>query len=739
MLLFSSRANGGIPPLWPEVPCRHLTFFPTWFLCRVLSNIRNRMVNAGARIVLIDYACVADERRHKRSLVSDAVAIWMNCRLIMSFRTLDEWALVKKWRRNQVQKTRKGILLRDVGKAFRGWLLVLNRGKAIKMMGFRIANRFARELLGDWRDYIVELSLSVQEELAKRSPGVMRWRQQPAKLAIQAWDESVKKTKRERLVVANLRWRMIWRCAIEAFDDWKVYVALCVEDRRVEMQQVMRLALEGGDLSSLGATLKGHFSRPYVREGYRSEDMREMAAEVIARQRVDAKKKSKGRGRGGGAAATAAASTGGGGLAGGGGGGGGGGGSGSRDAVVEYASLERRTHLRAKFAESMRRQVTVDSEGTLHRAEAQPTVLPPPHPSFTSPRRDDLFSMTGKIHKHIEGDAFVQRIKGAASPPTEKRAHAGMVRYHDYVIPPVEIRRMGLIREHADSMLSSSLPVPLGVYNVNSVEASMGSLYKLRGGDSMPGLPARIGAHSRGKGGAKRPHEQSVVEERKGSKLSAKDLSLKRTEVLDGATAKSVHDSISHFASVMAAPQRGNPALTSTGSSMGGGGGGGGVGGVGSPRDSRRVGSKTGGSAVGTSGTRGSSVAGVLLSSSLGGGMSRSMSIGRRSGSSMEVWDEARSIDHASASALSSYDHLPRSKSSLGHHSRHRGEVLREGGTALKRARARTSSKNAASTSQVEVARQWGRGDAVDVGEFAERAEHVLESIGVIRTLPELY
>ena len=64
---------------------------------------------------------------------------------------------------------------------------------------------------------------------------------------------------------------------------------------------------------------------------------------------------------------------------------------------------------------------------------------------------------------------------------------------------------------------------------------------------------------------------------------------------------------------------------------------------------------------------------------------------------------------------------------------------MREGGTALKRARARTSSKNAASTSQVEVARQWGRGDAVDVGEFAERAEHVLESIGVIRTLPELY
>jgi hypothetical protein len=150
------------------------------------------------------------------------------------------------------------------------------------------------------------------------------------------------------------------------------------------------------------------------------------------------------------------------------------------------------------------------------------------------------------------------------------------------------------------------------------------------------------------------------------------------------------------------------------------------------------VGGKTGGSTVGTSGTRGSSVAGgLLLSSSLGGGMSRSISVGGRSGSSMEVWDEASRI-HA-ASAPSSHDRLQRSKSSLGQHSRHRGEALREGRIALKRAQARTSSKHASVTSQVEVAREWGRGDSVGLGEFGERAEHLLESIGVVRTLPALY
>jgi hypothetical protein len=105
-------------------------------------------------------SCV-DERRYRRSLVGDAILMWLNFRQIWAFRTLDEFCQTQKYHRQVLLRFKTRYKMRPAYRGLVIWSVQVERQIRLRMLVHRIKNNCLVTAIGQWHDTMHEVRNSL--------------------------------------------------------------------------------------------------------------------------------------------------------------------------------------------------------------------------------------------------------------------------------------------------------------------------------------------------------------------------------------------------------------------------------------------------------------------------------------------------------------------------------------------------------------------------------------------------
>ncbi len=137
-----------------------------WFEFHMRETTRKRrsaIIRAKRRILeLIDnweeWICCTDERRFRRSLVGDAILMWVHRPEIWAFRTLDEHCQRERHHRFVVSRFRSRFELRPARNCLLMWVEQAEKQSHLRLLMYRIRNNSLVWSLTRWHDTVRQVS-----------------------------------------------------------------------------------------------------------------------------------------------------------------------------------------------------------------------------------------------------------------------------------------------------------------------------------------------------------------------------------------------------------------------------------------------------------------------------------------------------------------------------------------------------------------------------------------------------
>jgi hypothetical protein len=271
---------------------RNYRLFTTWkywqtFLldvkhfARISSTMASGWTTLTTRNSLFEFKDNVDDLRYNRSLISDAVFIWLNEALVRAFRSLDENAQMQIHYRKTVANFRRRFRLRGAMPMVRIWedyaSTKAEHKRIAKAAAFNLYRRAISGCLMIWVSVVHDKKLAEREMAAKNSHVLLRIVKRPMVICFEYWKDWYEEERKNRKIVHRISYR--WRNAnvVLCFRNWLYFVDSLVEERRETLRNAVCDAIKNGNLISLMQEAKRQ-KRRYLR-GNLEDVMKDVLAE----------------------------------------------------------------------------------------------------------------------------------------------------------------------------------------------------------------------------------------------------------------------------------------------------------------------------------------------------------------------------------------------------------------------------------------------------------------------------
>jgi hypothetical protein len=271
---------------------RNYRLFNTWkhwqtFLldlkhfARISSTMVAGWMTLTTRNALLEFKDNVDNLRYNRSLISDAVFIWLNEASVRAFRSLDENAQMQIHYRKTVANFRCRFRLRGAMPMVRIWEVYAStkaeHKRIAKAAVFNLYRRAISGCLMTWISVVHDKKLAEREMAAKNSHILLRIVKRPMVVCFEFWKNWYKEEQKNRKIVHTISYR--WRNAnvVLCFRNWMCFVDSLVEERRETLRNAVSDAIQKGNLNTLMQEAKRQ-KRRYLR-GNLEDVMKEVLAE----------------------------------------------------------------------------------------------------------------------------------------------------------------------------------------------------------------------------------------------------------------------------------------------------------------------------------------------------------------------------------------------------------------------------------------------------------------------------
>ena len=251
----------------------------------IQNQIKTKWRNIQTREQFYQFKDCVDGRLYNRSLVGDAILMWMNKQIIHPFRSLYEHAQQQIHYRKTVAQFRRRYELRGVMPLARAWQELAHeraeRKRLVKRAVFELYRRLITTAVDTWKNIIRDRKIAEREMAAKGSKTLMRIAKRPMVRCFEAYKEYYEKERRNRQIVARIAYRWNNACVVLAFNNWTIFVDMAIEERREALRQAVLDAMQCGQLATLLRTAKNQ-ARKYHRHNL-EDVMKEVLEDEHAR------------------------------------------------------------------------------------------------------------------------------------------------------------------------------------------------------------------------------------------------------------------------------------------------------------------------------------------------------------------------------------------------------------------------------------------------------------------------
>ena len=182
---------------------------------RIQGAIRRRRAMNLRWETLLDWQLCAQERRYNRSVITDAAHMWVNRPAVWAFRSMDEFAQKEKHMRLVIRRFRARFDLRPAQKMILLLREYVDRMVEMRLLMRRITHAGLLACLVQWRDYIQALRIAHGEELAAKSPLLLRFLKRPMVRGFEGWRDAFREQKRHRQILERMAFRMQYACVVQ--------------------------------------------------------------------------------------------------------------------------------------------------------------------------------------------------------------------------------------------------------------------------------------------------------------------------------------------------------------------------------------------------------------------------------------------------------------------------------------------------------------------------------------------
>ena len=252
---------------------------------RIASSITSGWTVLTQRNALLEFMDNVQDLRYNRSLVSDAVFLWLNEAVIRAYRSLYENAQTQIHYRKTVANFRRRFRLRGAMPMVRIWEDYASKKaeckRIAKTAAFNLYRKSIAGCLGTWASVVHDKKLAEREMAAKNSHVLLRIVKRPMVICYDYWKDWYEGERKDRAIVHRISYR--WRNAnvVLCFRNWMYFVDSLVEERRETLRAAVLDAISKGNLLALMHEARRQ-QRRYLR-GNLEDVMKEVLAEEDAR------------------------------------------------------------------------------------------------------------------------------------------------------------------------------------------------------------------------------------------------------------------------------------------------------------------------------------------------------------------------------------------------------------------------------------------------------------------------
>jgi len=251
----------------------------------IQQKLKQKYFNILTREQFYQFKDCVDERLYNRSLVGDAILMWMNKQIIHPFRSIYDHAQQQIHYRKTVAQFRRRYELRGVMPLARAWQEYASekaeQKRKVKQAVFQLYRRIVQTAVDTWKNIIKERKIAEREMAAKGSKTLMRIAKRPMVRCFEAYKEYYEKERRNRQIVARIAYRWNNACVVLAVNNWITYVDMAIEERREALRNAVLDAMQSGQLATLLRTAKQQ-ARKYQRHNL-EDVMKEVLEDEHAR------------------------------------------------------------------------------------------------------------------------------------------------------------------------------------------------------------------------------------------------------------------------------------------------------------------------------------------------------------------------------------------------------------------------------------------------------------------------
>jgi len=198
---------------------------------------------------LVDWEYIIRSIRYNRSLVADALMIWLNVRKVHAFRAFDELVLIRKYFRAVIAKFRERFRMRPAQRCVLALHDYVERMAHMRFIVNRIKNRNALTCLLLWSDLVQDTKIALREQMCASSALLLRWLKRPMYQCFELWRDKWQELRRNRRILERMAYRMKNACVVASFNDWNRFVDIMVEERFEELKLAVSEALQRGQMT----------------------------------------------------------------------------------------------------------------------------------------------------------------------------------------------------------------------------------------------------------------------------------------------------------------------------------------------------------------------------------------------------------------------------------------------------------------------------------------------------------
>lgn len=170
-----------------------------WLLYHEWEGTRRRRVRIVStkrrlecmREHLWEFISCVDESLHRRSLISDAVHMWLNFKIVWAFRSLDDHCQTEKHHRMVLDRFRNRFRMRPAQLCLRALQDYTDKQVHLRFLMHRIKNKVLVSCLHLWQDMLQEVRIHARTRMVEKSALLMRWLKRPMISCFHAWKEYV--------------------------------------------------------------------------------------------------------------------------------------------------------------------------------------------------------------------------------------------------------------------------------------------------------------------------------------------------------------------------------------------------------------------------------------------------------------------------------------------------------------------------------------------------------------------